>query len=558
MDNYTIEKVVESGETFYIYNELENNKSVYLNSTFSAEKESGKFVEQIKSDQLNIVIGIGNGTFVKQLCELDFVHCLIIEPFEDVEIDESTDNTIKIHENISYYYYKDISTLLFNEYIKKFMGLNVNIIIHPRYEKTNKALISETVKTLKNGTMIAQVNKNTEKLFKKDWVIEPLINLKYTLSLPSINELYNKFEGETAFLVASGPSLKENIPVLEKMKNKAFIFAVGSALNGLLSNNIVPDYVTVIDSGIKNYTTHFKGINYTGPLILSGMLNSNILKNHKGSAILANLDIDSITTRFRDDVAVFPTVPSVAVYTLQLLYYLGFSKVYLVGQDLALLNGEYYAKGIKLHQSSNNFESDLHVESNNGSKVGTSYSLYTFLQSFNDLIPLMDKEKMQIYNLSKDGAKIKDVEYVTSDSIKVLKEKKHINIEYINNNNTDKNVAAIKEFIFEIKDVQLKVDELLNRLNKINVKTVTLKDLKKVLKIFKELRSQKIIEDIFLKQLSFYVRKINNKFEYTFEKDIVTNKDRIEMVKDIIHLVEEIQKYFKEVLDDDRIANYLN
>lgn len=558
MKNYKIDQVTELGEKFFIYNEKDNNKKIYLNSNFSSEKEADKFVKQVNPDQLNIIIGIGNGAIIKKLTTIDFVQCLIIEPFEDVELDDNIIDIIEKQKNISFYYYKDISSLIINEYIKKYLGLKTNILIHPRYEKTNVEILKETVNVVKNGTIMLQVNRNTEMFFKKDWIIEPLLNLRYTLSLPSITKFHNKFEGEAAFLVASGPSLKENLHLLKKMKDKAYIFAVGSALNGLLSDEIIPDFVTVIDSSIKNYSAHFKGVNYSGPLIVSGMVNSNIIEKHDGYSILANLNIDSITTNFRKDVPAFPSVPSVSVFTLQILYYLGFSTVYLVGQDLALLNGEYYAKDIKVHMKSNTFEPQLYVESNNGSRVGTLYSLYAHLQSFNDLITLFDKQKLRIYNLSENGAKIKDVDYLPANSVELIKEKKYINVNSILEKSTyENNNFVINDFILQIKAVQKKTDEILSKLNKINHTAVSLNDLKKVLKLFKELRNQDIIENIFIKQLSFYVQKLNNKFEYTFEKEIITNQDRIEMVKDIVNLVEEIQKYFKEILDDERILDLI-
>ncbi|MET3697647.1 hypothetical protein SAMN05877753_106245 [Bacillus oleivorans] len=555
-NNYKIEKIKEFDETFFVYNELKNNRKIHLNSTFSSEKEAEKFINQIKSDQLNIVIGIGNGAFLKKLKNNDFIHCLIIEPFEDVILDESTIEIIKNSDNISFYYLKDITSLIINGYIKRFLGLYSNILIHPRYEKTNSDLLNKIISIVKDGSIMLRVNKNTEKYFKKDWIIEPLLNLEYTLAHSSLGEFKDKFAGETALLVASGPSLNENIPFIKKVKDKVHIFAAGSALKGLLSNNITPDFVTVMDSSIKNFTSHFKEVNYTGTLIVSGMANSNIIKNHGGPFILANLNIDSITTRFRKEVPAFPSVPSVSVFTLQILYYLGFSKVYLIGQDLALINGEYYSKGVTVHQNTNNFEAQLFVDGNNGSKVATLYLLYAHLQSFNDIVGLLDKERIKIYNLSRNGAKIKGVEYVPVESVNIFGGKRQIITEDILHKNTGKYTDTIKLFVTEITNAQKKVNEILKKLNKLNINAVSLDDLKRVLKLFKELRSQKIIEEIFLKQLSFYVQKLNNKFEYTFEKEIVSNQDRIEMVKDIIGLVEEIQKYLKEVLEDDRIKIY--
>ncbi|QXE00958.1 motility associated factor glycosyltransferase family protein [Terribacillus sp. DMT04] len=557
MENFFIKKVIELNKTFFIYNQPDAGKKVYLNSNFSSEKEAEKFVKQIKSEELNIIIGVGNGTIIEQLNKLEFIHCLIIEPYTDVKLSERTQDIIDNNNKMTFYHYENINPLIINGYIKKFLGVKSNLLIHPRYEKTNVEQVNEILDTIKNGLLMLQLNKNTEKYFKKDWIIQPLLNLEYTLESTSIDVYKNKFRGETALLVASGPSMKENIPFIKKMKDKAHLFSVGSALNGLLSHNIVPDYVTVIDSSIKNYTAHFQGVNYSGPLIVSGIINSKIFKMHKGNSILANIDTDSITPRFRKEVPCFPGVPSVAVFSLQILYYLGFSNVYLVGQDLALLNGEYYAEGVRQHDSTNNYESQLLVDSNNGSKVGTLFSLFAHLESFNNLIGLFDKEKMKIFNLSKNGARIKGTEYINPESVDIMGIKDKKSIKNIPIKSTHQDVNVIKNFVSEISQVKNEIDAILKKLNKINARAVSLNDLRKVLKLFKEIRKNKMIEEIFLNQLSFYVQRINNKFEYNFEKEVITNQDRVEMVNDIIKLTREIHIYLIEVLCDPRIEYYL-
>lgn len=549
---YAIEQVHELDQVFYVYKT--NEKSVYLNSNFSMEKEMEKFAKNIKKDRFNILIGVGNGAVIEKLSTNTGVHSLIIEPFKDVELSKEAENLIKENSNISFFYNEDISPLIINSYIKRFSGIETNILIHPRYEKTDRELLSKIVKSIKDATVMLQVNINTERFFQKDWVIEPILNLPYTTKIPPINELEGKFVGETAFLVASGPSLKENMEFLKNNSNKAYIFAAGSAINGLLSNDVEPDFVSVIDSSEVNYTAHFQDSRYSGPLIISGMVNSKIVENHNGPLLLADLNIDPITSRYCNAVQTFPSVPSVAVFTLQILYYLGFSKVYLIGQDLALLGGEYYAKGVKVHQKSNHFDSQLYVESNNGEQVGTLYSLYSHLQSFNDLIKLLDSDKMKIYNLSENGAKIDGAPFISPQEVEINKLKS--NIHYQGEMVYDITDKKITEIIKEIEKTEKEVFELLEKLNKFNLKAINFDDLKRVLKLFKKVRELDLVENVLLNQLSFYVQQINNKFEYTFEKNTISNDDRVVMVKQIINLLEIIHGYILSILDDKRIQTY--
>lgn len=552
MKDYKIECIEEQDSIHYVFNR--NEKNVYLNSIVSSKKEMLKFVGNLSNDNFNIIIGIGNGTLIEELSTFKNIHNLVIEPFNDIKLNEQQKDMLIQNNNISFYYYDELTPLIINSYIQRFSGLETNIQLHPHYDKTDITLMNEIILDIKNALTMMQVNKNTEHFFQKDWIIEPVLNLPFTTKIPLINEMKDQFKGETAFLVSSGPSLKEQIDFVKKNKENAYIFAAGSAINGLLSNGVEPDFVSVIDSSFINFTAHFQGSNYSGPLIVSGMANSKIVENHKGSFFLADLNLDSITKRYRESVDTFPAVPSVAVFTLQVIYYLGFSKVYMIGQDLALTNGNYYSEGVKVHQGTNQFESQLMVDSNNGDKVGTLYSLYSHLQSFNDLISLLDTEKMQIYNLSKHGAKIKGTKYIDVNEVSLTtkrnKKQDNCKMEFSIDD------AMIFEFVEELMLIEKETSFLLNRLKKFNTAAINLEDLKRILKIFKKFREIDLIENVLLNQLSFYVQIINNKFEFLFEEKTINNENRLEMVRQIIKLVELTNTYVNELLVDDRFIKF--
>lgn len=63
------------------------------------------------------------------------------------------------------------------------------------------------------------------------------------LSLPDSylgNDLFGKFKNMPAIICGAGPSLKKQLPLLKKLKDKALIFAGGSALNVLNADNMLP------------------------------------------------------------------------------------------------------------------------------------------------------------------------------------------------------------------------------------------------------------------------------------------------------------------------------
>lgn len=75
-------------------------------------------------------------------------------------------------------------------------------------------------------------------------------SFKNLLSLKKIkllSSLRNSFQGLPAIICGAGPSLEESLPTIQKMKDKALIFAAGSALNVLSQNGLKPHFAGGID-----------------------------------------------------------------------------------------------------------------------------------------------------------------------------------------------------------------------------------------------------------------------------------------------------------------------
>ena len=100
----------------------------------------------------------------------------------------------------------------------------------------------------------------------------------------NIKSYKDKFKGERAILVASGPSLKDHMTFLKDNEDDFYLFSVGSALRALLVNDIQPDFTVSLDAGKVNYDTHFEDLNYDGTLIFETVSHSQIQDKHKGPA----------------------------------------------------------------------------------------------------------------------------------------------------------------------------------------------------------------------------------------------------------------------------------
>jgi len=120
----------------------------------------------------------------------------------------------------------------------------VLLVTLPCYERVFMEKFDSFMSRFKEIVLNKKDSINLDFAFEKRWTINSLYNLPYVLQTPNILRDVDKrlFAGKPALIVAAGPSLAEEIPNIEYIKEKgsAYIFAVGSAINALLAHEIYP------------------------------------------------------------------------------------------------------------------------------------------------------------------------------------------------------------------------------------------------------------------------------------------------------------------------------
>lgn len=558
--NYQITEE-QSNDKLIVYSYKTEELNVPLNSLYSPTKEAERFIKRIKDNRnmFCIFIGLGNGELLEQIIKSDFInrniHCLFVEPFPEVPLKQRHRDIFSNNDKLSYVHFKDFSPLLFSKYLSKFIGIPTNIQVHPNYSKTNDSQLKACLQILREGIFTKVIMDNTEKRFSVDWILEPLLNIPYSRAAINIKDLKDKYKGEKAILAASGPSLKENLNLLKEVKDFIYIFSVGSALRALLKDDIEPDFVTSVDASDVNFLTHFEGVELSSTLIYETMSNSNIQKEHKGPLVVARSSGDYISNEI-PDLYTFPyQSPSVAIFTLQVIEYLGFSEIYLIGQDLALLNGEYYAEGIKRHDGMLNVETELWVENNEGEKVGTTRPLKIFLDSMESVIQNISND-CTIFNLSAKGAKIKGTRFISTIETGLLKQKEPavFTVKSIE----DENDKLIKNLIISFKTLQRDVANAMKSLDLyLNRGFIPKNDMGKIVKQFKNISRQKVLNEIILSKLTFEFNKINNVFLKMELKNNYKNNDLLNMIRELNKFYTVVSNYLNDILADMRLERFL-
>jgi len=174
-----------------------------------------------------------------------------------------------------------------------------------------------------------------------------LRNLPYTFEETPLNELKDIYKGKTALIVSAGPTLDLNIETIKRNRDKVVIFCVGTAIKALIKNGITPDFLNMIE--VNDCSGQLDGLDLSNVnLILEPYTNTAIHKlktknkfSFPTSSSHANVCWAKITGV---DTSPYTAKGSVSYEALFSAKILGFTRIILVGQDLAYVNNQCYSK----------------------------------------------------------------------------------------------------------------------------------------------------------------------------------------------------------------------
>ena len=561
-----------------------DNKYVYLHSKYDPEREADTLVENLDIDEESSIIfyGTGLGYHIEKILE-----------------DKP---------NIKYYIYEPIPELLYSflervdlsrvknknlmgisvgdkipESLLKFININVkNIKVielnsHINYYKEEYKLFSRNLADIiKNKKMGIRTNY----AFQKRWIVNSLKNFKELLDTPNIIlEKKNKFKNKPAILVAAGPSLNEEIENLRYIREKglAYIFSVGSAINTLIENNIHPHAATTYDPTEKNQVV-FEKVKERGikdiPIIFGSSVGYETLENYPGDKYHMITSQDSIGNFYlkslKGDISIVQDAPSIAVVTLQLLAYMGFSKIYLVGQNFAYVGNKNHSEGVDYSKEikEEELKKALRVKNVYGEEVLTNEGYNSMRNQMEAYIKVIDT--IEVINTTKGGAHIEGTVFrELKDCVDEYLEENIVEDDWLNIEN-----ASYDKVYLELQKRKMKV--AYNNLRKINrdykiiirkiEKALVNKNLNQIDKLYPKL--DEILKKI--KYNDFYRVFIlqMNRTEYQMLADLATNLnekgDPLEKANEVvkhftnfiilcekdIDMIDEIYREMNQAIDD--------
>jgi hypothetical protein len=192
-----------------------------------------------------------------------------------------------------------------------------------------------------------------------------------------VNKLKGVFSGIPAIICGAGVSLREAIPLLKGLEQKALIFAGGSTITALSYHGIRPHVSMALDPNDEEYE-RLKGHSlFEVPFVYSSRLAKEVLasSNVKGGYLCSDTG-GSFENWMQEQLSIDPQslgpelgVDALSVTTLAtpLAVYLGCGPILFCGVDLSYQNKERYTSGVLA--SSQVFTSEIESEERSMEKL---------------------------------------------------------------------------------------------------------------------------------------------------------------------------------------------
>ncbi|MDH4618256.1 6-hydroxymethylpterin diphosphokinase MptE-like protein [Brevibacillus sp. AY1] len=412
--------------------------TTFIHSKYDPLQEAEQIIDQYRNEitqyQHVVFFGVGLGyhieVFTKRYPNITFSICepnkeILYQYLSNKKLDDFSSGSLKD----IYLVENEQESLVCVSSILKIAAKKTLVIILPSYRR----LFREEFSYFENNFSKSIINKKSEMriniAFEKRWIINGINNLYNVLTSSDILHVDSKlFKNKPVLIVAAGPSLEEEIENIRYVKeNKlAYIFSIGSAINALLSNDIIPDAVCTYDPSELNQVV-FANLIERGldniPMIFGSTVAYEILQKYLGPKyhMLINQDLIAYHYLKRNDgepLIFLNDAPTIAVVTLQLLAKLGANPVVLVGQNLAYRDNQYYAKGIDydhIPTSRNSDKNLVKVKDIEGNEIFTSHGLNSMRLQIENCI--RSNGMKNVINTTVGGAEIAGTNYIPMKNV---------------------------------------------------------------------------------------------------------------------------------------------
>lgn len=325
-------------------------RGVLLASAYDPEAEAERMADEMASGSGDVLIAIGFGLGEQLLrhAERSRVPVVVFEPspgrlkaalhrraFDDLfgstrELDVATD-------------LDRLSHLVEARYR---VGLQLRVFTHPAVLRLDPGPVQEAVRRIQQLKNAVDAHVVTAVQSARDWALMTAANGRRIAERPCFGALADAFARKPAVVVAAGPSLDKQLPLLRERRDQLVVIAIGQTVEALATAGIRPDLVHVLES--RDVSHQLTGAGDPGDLDLVVTPNCHpaLFDLPTRSCFVATPASVGMGTWIAEATGRRGHTTggsSVAIAAVGLAMMLGSDPIVLIGQDLAFTDGRTYA-----------------------------------------------------------------------------------------------------------------------------------------------------------------------------------------------------------------------
>ena len=405
---------------------VQEGRKIMLNSTYKPEEEAIKFAGkiQLKDNSITVLFGLGNGKIVTEVAKKlnEEAKLLIYEPSQELYfyVMEHFDLSEILEDKRISIFVEGIDDGMLSSSIS-FLMTNVTVGVsvleaHPKYKDIFPEQYDKIKRIFKECRESAITNLQTILSKGQLMTANAILNLPHFVHSKLSSDLIGKFPKDMpAIVVAGGPSLDKNYEVLKQAKGKALIIAMDRTAKYLLDRGIEPDIYCSLDytkSPALFMDERLKDI----PFFYMPDLNYQVMDVIGDKNLIYGASdfqfYESLIEEQGKRPYLIPVGGSVATFAYGFAWRMGFKRIILVGQDLALTDGKVYSGGqVSGRKDAEQFE-HMMIPGNVEEMVETRGDFYVYWIWFNQAVK-EGEGTVQVTNATEGGARIEGTEVIT-------------------------------------------------------------------------------------------------------------------------------------------------
>jgi len=410
-----------------------DGKKIPLHSRIAPSREVSSLKNQFDEKyEMVIILGAGLGYHLEPLKQKEFKKIIVVDIISSIEIEIEKNEIVNFlfdKKNLKFVTGKDLN------YLKKYLTNEIDfdeisgikVVDHPASFRIFNDYYSSIAKIIKEIIDNKAGNIVTKNSLGKRFFLNIAKNFQVMENFFGVSTLFNKFKGETAIVITSGPSVENVLPLIKKNRDSFFIIAVDSAISLLNGFKIKADFVISIDpqSHIMEHLLPFE-LNGAIP-IFSISSYPALLRNYSGFISLNSHPLSQFFTQiYPNEIgSIDSKTGTVAGDAILFAIRCGFSNIGIAGYDFSFIDKKIYARGTAYQKRFGEFFAnriknviDYNIsyirKASKNVKFQGRDSRKSFLTYKNSIENLLKVENVNIYNIKRLGLeidKVKDIEF---------------------------------------------------------------------------------------------------------------------------------------------------